>query len=624
MSASVEQEIEQVGEAIARVENEIEEINEKLKNPTISDVDKAYYRQKESQLWQKEDRLRQEKSQLREEKDRLRQKKLLLIERTPVPNAVNNGNTMAMGIAHDPNSLGGLPPRTPRATTTRAFVPPSTGKDKADTPVVSGPPSTSEGKEEGLAYASLDDNTHMQCTSHPLCVELLEVLEKAISEEENGTMDAKFRHAASYVHQVRKWSGKDDNLPKGVAKNERIYTGAMATAINSVLEEGYTVLHQGCIGTGFTHSDLSCRRISKDVTDKSWPTTLLVGEGKNGAVGLRAETRGQLVNQLLRHRAIDTEHLEKDINGPVLLLAFNLETVEIDLAFPTTFGGKLAQDKVVSLQDKNTDQKKEAFWTVQIVRMNIAPIQNLSIMLCFIARGLKKVDAQQYKTARVQMKLPIAKSDSWSCSNDMGDVWYYGENVTIRKDKRWPPSQKLLNCLGEPYTHWKVSKGPFAISVLKYPFIEGASNKPHKDGWVQILTQVQAMHGQNFVHGDLLPRNVIFTNDEGCNDKGYVIDFDLTREVLGKGETYVMGYNNVDFVAFRHPDAVAGKQMDKEHDIHSLRMMSKYFFNIRDDRLDKCNIGELIAWFSKHTKSAQNVCDKKLLDNEASGSPDRP
>ncbi|CAJ1968682.1 unnamed protein product [Cylindrotheca closterium] len=347
---------------------------------------------------------------------------------------------------------GGLPPMTPRASTTRAFVPPSMGKDKADIHVVSGPPSTSEGKEEGLAYASLDDNTHMQCTSHPLCVELLEVLEEAIAKEKNRNMDAKFRHAASYVHQVRKWSGQDDNLPKGVAKNERIYTGVMATAIYLVY--------------------------IKDVTDKSWPTTLLVGEGKNGAIELRADTRGQLVNQLLCHCAIDTEHLEKDINGPVLLLAFNLETVEIDLAFPTTFGGKLAQDKVVSLQDKNTDQKKEAFWTVQIVRMNIAPIQNLSIMLCFIARGLKKVDAQQYKTARVQMKMPTAKSDSWSFGNDMGDVCYYGKNVTIQqpkfvfkeycyhlrqkdvfmlpltiianKDKRRPPSQTLLNCLGEP------------------------------------------------------------------------------------------------------------------------------------------------------------------------------
>ncbi|CAJ1940907.1 unnamed protein product [Cylindrotheca closterium] len=87
MSASVEQEIEQVGEAIARVENEIEEINEKLKNPTISDVDKAYYRQEKSQLRQKESQLRQEKDRLGQKKSQLRQKELLLIERTPVPNA---------------------------------------------------------------------------------------------------------------------------------------------------------------------------------------------------------------------------------------------------------------------------------------------------------------------------------------------------------------------------------------------------------------------------------------------------------------------------------------------------------------------------------------------------------
>ncbi|CAJ1954078.1 unnamed protein product [Cylindrotheca closterium] len=83
MSASVEQAIEQVAEAIARVENEIEEINEILKNPTISDVDKAYYRQKE-------DRYLQEKSQLRQEKDRYLQKELLLIERTPMPSIPEN------------------------------------------------------------------------------------------------------------------------------------------------------------------------------------------------------------------------------------------------------------------------------------------------------------------------------------------------------------------------------------------------------------------------------------------------------------------------------------------------------------------------------------------------------
>jgi len=78
MSTSIEQEIKLVGEAIEKVEREIEKINEFLKTPTISDADKAYYRQVESHLWQKESQLRQKKSQLRQEE-------LLLIERTPMP-----------------------------------------------------------------------------------------------------------------------------------------------------------------------------------------------------------------------------------------------------------------------------------------------------------------------------------------------------------------------------------------------------------------------------------------------------------------------------------------------------------------------------------------------------------
>ncbi|CAJ1944896.1 unnamed protein product [Cylindrotheca closterium] len=90
MSASVEQAVEQVAKAIARVENEIKEINEILKNPTISDVDKAYYRQKEDRLRQKESHYLQEKSQYLQEKADIRQKELLLIKRTPIPSIPEN------------------------------------------------------------------------------------------------------------------------------------------------------------------------------------------------------------------------------------------------------------------------------------------------------------------------------------------------------------------------------------------------------------------------------------------------------------------------------------------------------------------------------------------------------
>jgi len=97
------------------------------------------------------------------------------------------------------------------------------------------------------------------------------------------------------------------------------------------------VLHQACLGTGATHSDLSATRINTD----SWPTTLMVGEGKWNDSNLREETRGQMFNELLRHRAIDKESEGEGNNGPVLLIAFDKSKVESDLAFPSIKCGKL-------------------------------------------------------------------------------------------------------------------------------------------------------------------------------------------------------------------------------------------------------------------------------------------
>ena len=53
-----------------------------------------------------------------------------------------------------------------------------------------------------------------------------------------------------------------------------------------------------------------------------------------------------------------------------------------------------------------------------------------------------------------------------------------------------------------------------------------------------VLNQVRIMNGLDYVHGDLLPRNLVFSADNG-----YVIDFDLTRKVGGR---YVSKYNHVD------------------------------------------------------------------------------
>ena len=145
----------------------------------------------------------------------------------------------------------------------------------------------------------------------------------------------------------------------------------------------------------------------------------------------------------------------------------------------------------------------------------------------------------------------------------------------IRKvHQRQPPPPELLQQLGEPYsTTWIVTRGPMGTSVLCYDWMEGSHNNPTIHGWRMILQQVNIMHQLDYVHGDLLPRNVIFNN----NNQGFVIDFDLTRK---QGERYVEGFNYNDFQDFRHMEAQGGYPMLQEHDVYSLCQMSQLFFDL--------------------------------------------
>jgi len=256
------------------------------------------------------------------------------------------------------------------------------------------------------------------------------------------------------------------------------------------------------------------------------------------------------------------------------------------------------------------------------------------------------LDSWKWKDRRVQQKIPYPLMQD----DNIEVTAYLGPNVTMvqhgasgqsyvykeycyhlrerssvllslieieQSDKRKPPSSGLLTQLGSPYADWKVYVGPFGISVLCYPMLEGSSYKPSVAGWAQILGMVRKMHEIDYVHGDLLPRNVLF----GAHSNGYLIDFDLSRKI---GASYVSGYNNEDFTEYRHRDARAGHKMRKEHDIHSLREMSKMFFDCRQADINDYSINQLIRFFESDSSTVSpNILDE-AGENEASGSSQRP
>ena len=57
--------------------------------------------------------------------------------------------------------------------------------------------------------------------------------------------------------------------------------------------------------------------------------------------------------------------------------------------------------------------------------------------------------------------------------------------------------------------------------VLEYDFIQGDQRQVTKASWMSLLRRIATVHKNGYVHGDILPRNMLFSDDEG-----YIIDFD--------------------------------------------------------------------------------------------------
>lgn len=173
--------------------------------------------------------------------------------------------------------------------------------------------------------------------------------------------------------------------------------------------------------------------------------------------------------------------------------------------------------------------------------------------------------------------------------NSVDENFNFTENSVERENQGQPPPTELLKALDDPYSDWKEMKGPFQITIVVYDCLEGSNLLTSKAAWIQVLKQVEAIHSINNVHGDLLPRNFIF--DE---ERGWVLDFDLTRKV---DQRYVSGYNHEDFRFFRHENAKAGLPMKKDHDVWSLKQLSKSYFGLDRELDDFRTVSHLVKFF---------------------------
>lgn len=566
-------------------------------------------------------------------------------------------------------TLAGTSSPSPSSTSRRRIAasipPPSDGKKPPKRPKTGslGPPSGDDNKptspRSALRYVAAET---LHCSSNTIAMQVLQLLQNAVTEDLTTT--SKYVVAANYVLKARKALMERELADEQVSTNERFYTGALCDALNGVLcdddTKGVSVLHQGCIGHGSTHSDFSARNVLSGTAS----STLLVGEAKATETSLiQEDVWGQLFNELIRHRKIDAKLGFHVGARPVLLLAVNFAYITLDLAFPSKKGNSM--EKKGWLTFSNLPEETETFWTAPLLSVNYSRLEGankLPKVLRFIADALKYLKSLDANLPRQQFKTPLVTSTKGFQPTN-GEK--RGESVTIleaesgtrrvykefcyylreaddfnalewrvrKDDQRKPPDKALLQGLGDPYANWKVEQGPFDIRILSYDFIEGVCGRPtSKRSWMAVLNQVRIMHGLDYVHGDLLPRNLVFSADNG-----YVIDFDLTRKVGGR---YVSKYNHDDFVNYRHESAKAGQVMQKEHDVWALMKMTDEFFEVgmaleqmtseflgvvqvNNAASSQKTIEELIDMFEKAGDCELRVTGDQEIDDEATGSPQK-
>lgn len=180
------------------------------------------------------------------------------------------------------------------------------------------------------------------------------------------------------------------------------------------------------------------------------------------------------------------------------------------------------------------------------------------------------------------------------------NAWYDSvstQAVVVRPDqRRQPPDDKLLAVLNAhdklPFQMRTVRAGP-DCAIFVYPYIDGGHQPKSWSQMYSVLELMVNVHKAGYVHGDILPQNLVFATHS--QQRSLVIDWDMARlEVTDMGGTspprYVHGYNVVDFVDVRHPDAKPDQLMLRTHDCYSLAKLIALWF----DCVDKASSLELL------------------------------
>eukprot|EP00981_Chlorochromonas_danica_P008760 scaffold2308_cov164-Ochromonas_danica.AAC.10 len=113
------------------------------------------------------------------------------------------------------------------------------------------------------------------------------------------------------------------------------------------------------------------------------------------------------------------------------------------------------------------------------------------------------------------------------------------------------------------------------LKIIKYPFVEGTHQPIHVKHLAMVMQKLLDMHSKNVVHGDLRYANIVFSKVNTSPLYSKLIDFDYSGV---DGEAAYPTRFNLDIPdGKRHPEALPGELLHKEHDVYSFKWMCSQY-----------------------------------------------
>jgi hypothetical protein len=421
-------------------------------------------------------------------------------------------------------------------------------------------------------------------TMHHLAVTLAQELQKA--KEHPDEVDSCVKQAAACIATVLTAPGAD--------QHEDRLTSISAAAFGLAVEgTGFQCVHKYFLSdTGKNiHSDFAAVRPQTG-------SIIAFGEAKMTNAELDKAT-GQVSNEA--QRCIYRRANQDQNYAPLLNINWSPYRLDVNLVVPGRMG--VAADAWASKSSKKRLSAPSASLAVvpedagdaavaaadhSLTWIRIASCQPTEVsavlhVLRFWAKsGCHSEHIQMRKSPLTGAALAVPLGDNIAIYVYEGrrvcikEFTYFRRENVVAENRRLPPPNRLLLGLHAKfptagYKDWKVQKLLPDTHLLVYNEIHGVHVPVSPRQWMRLLEIVEAVHELGYVHGDLLPRNMLFAPRE---PEAWLIDFDLSRP---EGQPYVLGYNT-NFEE-RHREARPGQPMMKVHDVHSLACLTKQFFD---------------------------------------------